>query len=90
MQQATYCRKNELIWLKNDIKKLNTSLTTDIDNFPVLREEVEEAVKFLEKGKAAGIDNIPAELVHAGGKAMIGTLHVICQNIWETGQWPTQ
>ena len=73
-----------------NIKKLNTSLTTDTDNFPVLEEEVEEAVKFLKKGKAAGIDNIPAELVHVGCKAMIDTLHVICQKIWETGQWPTQ
>ena len=72
-----------------DIKRLNTSLTTDTDNLPVLREEVEEAAKFLKKGKAAGIDNIPAELVHAGGKAMIDALHVIFQ-IWETGQWPTQ
>ena len=73
-----------------DIKKLNTSLTTYIDIFPVLREEVEEAVKFPKKGKAADIDNIPAELVHAGGKAMFDTLHVICQKIWEIGQWPTQ
>ena len=73
-----------------DIKKLNTSLTTDTDNFPVLREEEKEAVKFLKKGKAAGIDNISAELVHEGNKAMIDTLPVICQKIWETGQWPTQ
>ena len=64
-----------------NIKKLNGSLTTDTDNFPVLREEVEEAVKFLKKGKAAVIDNIPAELVHVGGKAMIDTLHVIGQKI---------
>ena len=48
-----------------DIKKLNTSMTTDTDNFPVLREEVEEAVKFLKKGKAADNDNIPKELKHA-------------------------
>ena len=73
-----------------DIKKLNTSLTTDTDNFPVLREEGEEAVKFLKKGKAASIDNIPTELMHAGGKAIIDKLHVICQKIRETGQWPTQ
>ena len=49
-----------------DIKNLKTSLRTDTDNFPVLREEVEEAVKFLKKRKPAGIDNIPEELVHAG------------------------
>ena len=47
-------------------------------------------MKFLKKGKAAGIDSIPAELVHVGGKAMIDMLHVICQKVWETGQWPTQ
>ena len=69
-----------------DIKKLNTSLTTDTDNFPVLREEAEEAVQFLKKRKAAGISNVPAELVHEGGKAMIDALHVICQKIRETGQ----
>ena len=73
-----------------DIEKLHASLPAYTDNFPVLREEVEKAVKFLKKGKAAGIDNIPAELVHAGGKAMIDTLLVICQKIWETVQWPTQ
>ena len=47
-------------------------------------------MKFLKKGRAAGIDNISAKLVPAGGKAMIDTLHVICQKIWQTGQWPTQ
>ena len=47
-------------------------------------------MKFLKKGKAAGIDNISAELVHAGNKAMIDTLPVIFQKIWETGQWPIQ
>ena len=47
-------------------------------------------MKFLKKGKAACIDNIPAEPMHAGGKAMIDTLHVICQKIWETEQRPTQ
>ena len=73
-----------------DIKKLNASLTTDTDSFTVLGEEVEEAVNFLKKGKAAGIDNISTELVHVGGKTMIDTLHVICKKIWETGQWPTQ
>ena len=51
---------------------------------------MKKAVKFLKKGKAADIDNIPAELVHVGGKAKIDTLHMICEKIWETEQWPTQ
>ena len=35
------------------------------------------------------MDNIPAELVQAGGEAMIDILTAICNKIWETGEWPT-
>ena len=38
---------------------------------PILREEVEIAVASLKKGRSAGVDNIPAELVQAGGETMI-------------------
>ena len=31
------------------------------DRYPILREEVEAAVKSLKKGKSAGVDNIPSE-----------------------------
>ena len=34
----------------------------DAEHHPVLREEVEAAVKALKMGKSAGLDNIPAEL----------------------------
>ena len=47
---------------------LNCPQTTEEDDYSILREEVEAAVKSLKKGKSAGIDNIPAELVQAGGK----------------------
>ena len=33
---------------------------------PILREEVEAAVKALKMGKSAGVDNISAELIQAG------------------------
>ena len=36
----------------------------------LLREEVEIAEASLKKGKSAGVDNIPAELVQAGGEAL--------------------
>ena len=36
---------------------------------PILREEVEAAVKTLKMGKSAVVDNIPAELVQVGGEA---------------------
>ena len=56
---------------------------------PILREEVEIAVASLKNGKSAGVDNIPAELVQAGGETMIDVLTEICNRIWRTGEWPT-
>ena len=50
---------------------------------------MEAAVKALKMEKSAGVDSIPAELVQAGGEAMIDTLTSICNNIWKTGEWPT-
>ena len=52
----------------------------------ILRKEVEAAVQSLKKGKLAGVNNIPAELVQAGGKDVITA---ICNKIWQTGEWPT-
>ena len=50
---------------------------------------MEAAVKALKMGKSAGVDNIPAELVQAGGEAMIDILTAICNKIWKKGEWPT-
>ena len=51
------------------------------DSYPVLREEVEAATKSLKKGKSAGVDNIPSELVQAGGETTIDMLLIICNEI---------
>ena len=40
-------------------------------DYPILRGEVEVAVQSLKKEKSAGVDNIPAELVQAGGEDVI-------------------
>ena len=61
----------------------------DEEHHPILREEVEAAVKALKMGKSAGVDNIPAELVQAGGEAMIDFLTAICNKIWSTEEWLT-
>ena len=62
---------------------------TNTDNYPTLREEVEAAVTSLKPGKSAGVDNILAELLQAGGETMIDALLNICNKIWQTGAWPT-
>ena len=61
----------------------------DEEHHPILREEVEAAVKALKMGKSAGVNIIPAELVEAGGEAMIDIPTSICNKIWKTGEWPT-
>ena len=43
----------------------------------------------MKKGKSAGVNNIPAELVQAGEEDVITTLKTICNRIWQTGEWPT-
>ena len=46
-----------------------------------IRDRVEAAVQSLKKGKSAGVDNIPAELVQAGGEDVITALTTICNKI---------
>ena len=55
---------------------------------PILKSEIEKAVKSLKKGKSPGNDNIPGELVQAGGEKVIEILKLICNRIWTTGIWP--
>ena len=43
----------------------------------------------MKKGKSAGVDNISAELVQAGGEDVITALTTICNKIWQTGEWQT-
>ena len=53
----------------------------DEEHHPILREEMEAAVKALKMGISAGVDNIPAELVQAGGEAIMDILTSICNTI---------
>ena len=48
---------------------------------PILREQVKIAIASLNKGKSAGVDNIPAELVEACGKTIIDISAEICNRI---------
>ena len=68
---------------------LDCSQPPEEDLQPILREEVEIAVASLKMGKSAGVDNIPAELVQAGGETVIDVLTEICNRIWRTGERPT-
>ena len=84
-----YCSELYNDKVKGDPEVLKHPPVTNIDSHPILREEVEAAVKSLKPGKSAGVDNIPAELLQAGGETMIDVLLNICDKIWQTGEWPT-
>ena len=72
-----------------DPSVLNCPQTDTEDDHPILRGEVEAAAQSLKKGKSAGVDNIPEELVQTGGEDVITALTTICNKIWQTGEWPT-
>ena len=95
-----YCSELYTHTTTGDPKVLDVPPPTNNDSYPILREEVEAAVKSLKKGKSAGVDKIPSELVQAGGEAMTDMLLIICNKIWQagliicnkiwqTGEWPT-
>ena len=49
---------------------------------------MEATVKALKMGKsAAEVDNVPTELVQAGGEAIIDILTAVSNKIWKTGEW---
>ena len=84
-----YCSEVYNYKPNGDPSVLNCLQTDTDDDHPILRRDVEAAVQSLKKGKSAGVDNIPAELVQAGGQDVITALKTICNKIWQTGEWPT-
>ena len=84
-----YCSELYNYKANGDPSVLNCPQTDTEGDHPILRREVAAAVQSLKKGKSAGVDNIPAELVEAGGEDVITALTTICNKIWQTAEWPT-
>ena len=72
-----YCTELYNHKANGDPSVLDCRQTDTEDDDPTLRKEVESAVQSLRKGKSAGVDNIPAELVQAGGDDAITALTTI-------------
>ena len=83
-----YCAELYSFTVEGDPDVLIVPPITNTDNYPILRGEVEAAVKSSKMGKYPGIDDIPGELFQAGGYAVISALHKICDEIWKTAKWP--
>ena len=54
----------------------------------ILECEVMWALGSITTNKATGDDGIPAELLQILKDDAVDALHLICQQIWETQQWP--
>jgi hypothetical protein len=52
--------------------------------------EVEIAVAKLKKCKSADSDNIPAELIQAGGDTLLSAIHKLINSIWNRKELPDQ
>ena len=77
-RRTEYCSEVYNHKANGDPSVLTCPQTHTEDGHPILLKEVEAAVRPLKKGTSAGVDNIPAELVQAGGEDVIITLATIC------------
>ncbi|XP_071648481.1 uncharacterized protein [Temnothorax longispinosus] len=65
------------------------SITADSEREPgILRDEIRAAIKHLKEDKAVGTDKIPIEVIRDMGEFGVDILHIICSQIWDTGEWP--
>ena len=79
-----YCSELYNYKASGDPSVLNCPQTDTEDDHHILRREMEAVVQTLKKGKSAGVNNIPVDLVQAGGEDVITALMTICNKIWQT------
>src|SRR5438034_1518483 len=54
----------------------------------ILRDEIYAAIKCIKNGKAAGVDDIPAEFSKILEEEALNKLEELCMEIYNTGIWP--
>ena len=54
----------------------------------LLKSEILSAISEMKEGKAAGVDEIPAEMLKCLGEKALQEVCDICQNMYEEGKWP--
>jgi hypothetical protein len=57
---------------------------------PIHLEETVEAIKRLKLGKAAGNDQIVAELLVKGGDQVASAVHLFCEKVWREEKMPSE
>lgn len=87
---SEYCADLYNIELHPDVSILQEQLPpkSEEESPSILKEEIEASIKSLKPGKSPGIDNIPAELIKAGGDMITEIYLSLCQKIWQHKKWP--
>ena len=79
----THVPQKKIIW------RLSSPNLIHISNYHTLLEcEVKWALESITTNEASGGDRIPAELLKILKDYAVKVLHLICQQIWKTQQWP--
>ena len=55
-----------------------------------MKSEVRKALREIAGNKATVVDELPIELIKAAGEAAITGLTALCQQIWESNEWPQE
>ncbi|XP_076359035.1 uncharacterized protein LOC143251662 [Tachypleus tridentatus] len=74
--------------LYNDNRSPTPHIEIDTEGFPIMPDEVEHAMKKIHKGKAAGPDDIPIELLLALKEVGIQEVTKLLNAIYDTGEIP--
>ena len=53
-----------------------------------MRDEIYAAIKCIKSGKAAGVDDIPAEFLKILEGETLNKLEELCREIYNSGIWP--
>lgn len=84
------CRWAEYIEeLFDDDRGEKPNLNKPIEGPPILKDEVENAIKKMKHGRAPGPDNIPVEIYDALGEMGIEEITKLVNKIYDTGKIPT-
>ena len=68
----------------------DTFIETVYEDEPeVLESEIKDALRHISNRKAAGIDDIPIELLKAGGEEAVKVLTNMCNCVWKKKEWPS-
>ena len=75
--------------LYHDKNNLTNEESDQSPTLPISESEVEEVIQKLPKNKAAGIHDLPAELLKTDNQQMTKIVCQLCNKILESGEWPT-